>query len=206
MSALMVGDEHRGGFDAVVLAVPPHRLQALLADIDTKTAAAAAAFTTQPIVDVHLWYEVPQPLLGSAGFAALIDSPVQWVFEKSTGYLCCSLSAAADTVQLSEPELARRCHTSLAAVLPQLRSMTPHRVAVTRDADATFVPSPGLLRPGPRTALRNVVIAGAWTDTGWPATMESAVRSGRIAAAAVADILRDRQPSHPTAAEYAHAV
>ncbi|HEY4870195.1 MAG TPA: FAD-dependent oxidoreductase, partial [Candidatus Dormibacteraeota bacterium] len=53
----------------------------------------------------------------------------------------------------------------------------------TRDPDATFVPSPGLRRPGPGTAVDNVAVAGAWTDTGWPATMESAVRSGRAAAA-----------------------
>ncbi|MDQ2961124.1 MAG: FAD-dependent oxidoreductase, partial [Candidatus Dormibacteraeota bacterium] len=53
------------------------------------------------------------------------------------------------------------------------------------DVDATFVPRPGLRRPGWRTVRPNLAIAGAWTDTGWPATMESAVRSGRAAAAGV---------------------
>jgi uncharacterized protein with NAD-binding domain and iron-sulfur cluster len=70
----------------------------------------------------------------------------------------------------------------MTAVFPELRGAKLVRGAATRDRDATFIPAPGLKRPSQETAHPQVVIAGAWTDTGWPATMESAVRSGRRAA------------------------
>lgn len=182
---LRMHDVAREDFDACVLAVPPRRLIAMGANHGALGVHGLEAFRTQPIVDVHLWYERADggaPLLGDAGFAALLDSPVQWVFEKAPGYLCCSLSAAESSISVAEEELAERCQRELAAVLPALRRLTPLRVAATRDPEATFVPAPGLRRPGNATAVDNVVIAGAWTDTGWPATMESAVRSGRAAA------------------------
>jgi uncharacterized protein with NAD-binding domain and iron-sulfur cluster len=77
------------------------------------------------------------------------------------------------------------CHRELARVLPVIRTM-PRKAAVTRDREATFIPTPGLRRPGAATTCARVVIAGAWTDTGWPATMESAVRSGHSAASHIA--------------------
>ena len=209
-TALRTDATERTDFDAFVLAVPPHRL-AGLDSLDQSAPFGVTgldAFRTQPIVDVHLWYPVARGrVLGAAGFAALLGSPVQWVFEKAPGYLCCSLSAAGDAVRLPESELVARCHAELAAVLPALQTVEPKRGAATRDPDATFVPAPGLIRPGPRTALSNVVIAGAWTDTGWPATMESAVRSGRAAARAVLDTAATGSGSTTAAAqELAHAV
>ena len=132
-----------------------------------------------PIVDVHLWYD--RPVLG-CDFAALLDSPVQWVFEKSPGYVCCSLSAAEAQVGRPETELVELGRNALAAVLPAAARAQLLRGAATRDPDATFIPAPGMRRPGPATAFSNLVIAGAWTDTGWPATIESAVLSGRTAA------------------------
>jgi uncharacterized protein with NAD-binding domain and iron-sulfur cluster len=132
-----------------------------------------------PIVDVHLWYD--RPVLG-CDFAAILDSPVQWVFEKTPGYVCCSLSAADALVGRPESELVELCRTALAEVLPQAARAHLLRGAATRDPEATFIPAPGVRRPGPSTSMSNLVIAGAWTDTGWPATIESAVRSGRTAA------------------------
>ncbi|MBV9100794.1 MAG: FAD-dependent oxidoreductase [Candidatus Dormibacteraeota bacterium] len=209
-SALRTESQARPDFDAYVLALPPQRLRALDAAQPQRPFGIDGldAFRTQPIVDVHLWYPVARGrVLGAAGFAALLGSPVQWVFEKAPGYLCCSLSAAGDAVRLPESELVARCHAELAAVLPALQTVEPKRGAATRDPDATFVPAPGLRRPGPRTALGNVVIAGAWTDTGWPATMESAVRSGRAAARAVLDTAATGSGSTTAAAqELAHAV
>ena len=122
-----------------------------------------------PIVDVHLWYD--RPVLG-CDFAALLDSPVQWVFEKSPGYVCCSLSAADELVQRPERELVDLGRSELAAVLPQAARARLLSGAATRDPEATFIPAPDVRRPGPATALSNLVIAGAWTDTGWPATIE----------------------------------
>jgi len=83
------------------------------------------------------------------------------------------------------------------------------RGAATRDPEATFLPAPGLQRPGAVTGIANLAIAGAWTDTGWPATMESAVRSGRAAAAHLRAELARRPSSAPardTDREVAHAI
>jgi uncharacterized protein with NAD-binding domain and iron-sulfur cluster len=92
------------------------------------------------------------------------------------------MSAADEYVQRPEQELVELCRAALASVLPQAGRARLLRGAATRDPDATFIPAPGVRRPGAATALSNLVIAGAWTDTGWPATIESAVRSGRTAA------------------------
>ena len=94
--------------------------------------------------------------------------------------------ACISCCQLIPSGILSRSSGELAAVLPALRTAKRLRGAATRDRDATFVPGPGLRRPGPATACPQVAIAGAWTATGWPATMESAVRSGRAAARVLA--------------------
>ncbi len=165
--------------DAVILAVPPVRLTRILGMPEEFGVCGLDGFRPAPIVDVHLWYETPS--IGF-GFAAMLDSPVQWVFEKAPGYLCCSLSAADTTVGMTNAELVELCHQELATVLPQLEGVSRLRGAATRDRDATFISAPGLRRPGVATLSPRLAVAGAWTDTGWPATMESAVRSGRAAA------------------------
>jgi squalene-associated FAD-dependent desaturase len=169
-------------FDGVVLAVPPVRL-ARIVDPAKVGLPGIEQFQMAPIVDVHLWYDVE-----TAGFdfAALLESPVQWVFEKGAGYLCCSMSAADAYVSWSNAALVELCDRELRELVPALRNARLLRGSATRDRDATFVPIPGLRRPGPLTRYPNLVVAGAWTDTGWPATMESAVRSGRAAGRALA--------------------
>ncbi|HET7036466.1 MAG TPA: hydroxysqualene dehydroxylase HpnE [Thermomicrobiaceae bacterium] len=190
LRALVAADGERIAYDGVVLALPPQALAHLLGEPERLGLSGLDRFQSAPIVDVHLWYDVAH--LGF-GFAALIDSPVQWVFEKAPGYLCCSLSAAEEQVLRPEAELIELCQRELAALLPPLAGRRPLRGAATREREATFIPAPGLRRPGPHTACPEVVIAGSWTDTGWPATMESAVRSGRAAAAALAANLADRE-------------
>ena len=170
-------------FDSVVLAVPPRALARLLGKPERFGLGGLEEFRSQPIVDVHLWYDRAD---FGFGFAALVDSPVQWVFQKAPGYLCCSLSAAGALVSRPEAELVELCHGELSAVLPSVASARLLRAVATRDPEATFVPAPGLRRPGPATGYPNLAVAGAWTDTGWPATMESAVRSGRAAASLIA--------------------
>ncbi len=192
--------------DACVIAVPPERLGAILGDDSGYGVSGLDSFEAMPIVDVHLWYD--RPVLG-CDFAALLDSPVQWVFEKSPGYVCCSLSAADRLVQRPESELVELGRRELAAVLPEAARARLLRGAATRDPDATFIPAPGIRRPGTATALSNLVIAGAWTDTGWPATIESAVRSGRAAANTLfrnAAGWREDAESATAAPEAAHAV
>jgi squalene-associated FAD-dependent desaturase len=183
------GEEILG--DAVVLAVPPARLTAILDDATRFGVRGLERFRSRAIIDVHLWFDIPSTGLT---FAAIAGSPVQWVFEKRPGYLCCSLSAADSVVGLPESELVEMCRAEIAAVWPRLATARLVRGAVTRDPEATFVPTPGLVRPGAQTTRPTLSIAGAWTATGWPATMESAVRSGRIAAEAIAGVRSSSAP------------
>ncbi|PZS01215.1 MAG: phytoene dehydrogenase, partial [Chloroflexi bacterium] len=190
---VILEDGTRLSFDAVVLAVPPDKLKSLLVHPESFGVVGLDGFRTAAIVDIHLWYDLPD---FGFGFAALLDSPVQWVFEKGSGYLCCSMSAADEYISRPSSELIDLCHDELSLVLPVIRSNQPLRGAVTRDREATFIPTPGLRRPGSATSQPRVTIAGAWTDTGWPATMESAVRSGRSAArATAAELMGERRPA-----------
>lgn len=188
----VLGSATPRAFDAVVLAVPPRALAKLLGEPQRFGVADLDAFEPYPIVDVHLWYDGPS--IG-VDFAAALDSPLQWIFEKAPGYLCCSCSAADEYLRLSTAELEALAWSETRAFLPQLRDATLTRSAVTRNPDATYLPRAGVRRPKQKTASPDVAIAGAWTDTGgWPDTMESAVRSGRAAAHALTGVSLLREP------------
>ena len=94
-----------------------------------------------------------------------------------------TLSAADAELGVPSEQLRERYLAALAELLPAAAEATVRSCFVTRDHAATFRAAPGqrALRPGPATALPGLVLAGAWTDTGWPATMEGAVRSGHAA-------------------------
>ncbi|HLW46182.1 MAG TPA: hydroxysqualene dehydroxylase HpnE [bacterium] len=192
LSAPVTGLDVRGGgvavclsggdralVDAVVVAVPPPQLGRLLGDPEEYGVRALDRYEARPIVDVHLWHD-----RGRLGFdlAALLDSPVQWVFEKAPGYVCCSLSAADDHVRRPTDETVRLCWDEVTGAIPALRGAQLLDARATRSPEGTFLVSPDVPRPGPRTRFPHVAIAGSWTDTGWPDTLESAVRSGLAAA------------------------
>jgi uncharacterized protein with NAD-binding domain and iron-sulfur cluster len=150
--------------------------------------AGVAQLGTSPIVNLHIVYD--RRVL-DLPFVAGVDTPVQWVFDRtaSTGagggqYLAVSLSAAEAESQMTQQELRERYVTALAELLPAARDARVEQFFVTREHAATFRAAPGARarRPGPRTAQPGLVLAGSWTDTGWPATMEGAVRSGGAAA------------------------
>ena len=164
--------------DACVLAVPPRRLHSILEDAPEVRLDGLDAFEPMPIVDVHLWYD--RPVLG-CDFAALLDSPVQWVFEKSPGYVCCSMSAADDLIQRPEQSSSSSVAESSPPFSPSGEGALAAWGGHSRPRRDVH-PRSGCAPPRPSTALSNLVIAGAWTDTGWPATIEFAVRSGSAAA------------------------
>jgi hypothetical protein len=135
-------------------------------------------------------------------FAAAVDSPVQWVFDRTRisglhargddgQYLAVSLSAADPYVNMSVAELREMFVPALAALFPEARAATVTEFFVTRERRATFrqVPGTARLRPKSATALPGLALAGSWTDTGWPDTMEGAVRSGLNAVIALHDQL-----------------
>jgi squalene-associated FAD-dependent desaturase len=144
---------------------------------------------TSPIVNVHMWYDRQ---VTDMRFAAFLNTPLQWVFNKSRlwgqegegQYLDVSLSGAQEFMDMSTGEIVGLFEREVQSLFPAARTAQLRRALVVKQRDATFAARPGVsrLRPGQRTPVGNLFLAGDWTDTGWPATMESAVRSGLIAA------------------------
>ena len=180
--------------DAVVLAVPHEKAAPLVPPdaLPPATVQAWAGLGASPIVNVHVIYDRP---VMSLPFAAAIDSPVQWVFDRtrisgldqlSPGqqYLAISLSAADEYADVPAARLREQFVPALAELFPAARDAQVTEFFVTRERRATFrqVPGSGALRPQAATRRPGLVLAGAWTDTGWPDTMEGAVRSGLAAA------------------------
>ena len=173
----------------------PHEVAARLIPrgaLPSATVEGWAGLGASPIVNVHVIYDRP---VTDLPFAAAVDSPVQWVFDRTaisglsrsgTGqqYLAISLSAADEYVDVPAAQLRERFVPALAELFPGAREAEVTEFFVTRERRATFRQAPGTaaLRPKPATRLPGLVLAGAWTDTGWPDTMESAVRSGLAAA------------------------
>jgi squalene-associated FAD-dependent desaturase len=166
---------------------------------------------TSPITGVHLWFDrdvMKEP------FLTLLDHTTQWVFNKTllsrdaqTGkaasasvsepagidgaargqYLQLVISASYDLVPLSRQEIIDLCMRELASVLPATRTAKLEKATVIKEVHATFSPEPGVdrWRPNQNIGMENLFLAGDWTRTGWPSTMEGAVRSGYLAAEAL---------------------
>jgi uncharacterized protein with NAD-binding domain and iron-sulfur cluster len=146
-----------------------------------------------PTVNVHLHYA---HMVTDLSFVAAVDSPTQWVFDRSTPetdgqYLVVSPAGADAQIDRSAADLVRQQLSALADLFPAAGRTAVLDAFVTREPYATFRPVPGTraLRPGPVTGLRGFAIAGAWTNTGWPDTMEGAVRSGNRAAEVIVNQL-----------------
>jgi squalene-associated FAD-dependent desaturase len=164
--------------DAIVVAVPPRESARLLGEPEP-------ALEDSPIVSVHLWFD--RPLLGQP-LAALLGSDAHWVFDRGslTGskpergqYLTVVSSGVPELLEVRGRELVERIAGQLTDRLGDAELLWSR---VSREPYATVALRPGVRRPGVETSQPNVVRAGTWTDTGWPATMESAIRSGRAAA------------------------
>ena len=147
-----------------------------------------------PIVGVHLWYDRHVMDGDMAGF---VDSPLQFIFNKSRiqgqndgpgQYLCISLSGAWPYNEMSKSEVRDLFVREMEAHFPRAKGAKLERVLVVKQPQATFrsVPGSGSHRLPQRTPIPNLFVAGEWTDTGWPSTMEGAVRSGTMAAEALA--------------------
>ena len=165
--------------DAVVVAVPPAESARLLGEADP-------GLESSPIVSVHLLFD--RPILKTP-IAALLASDAHWVFDRGalTGHRPEAGGQYLTVVSSGAPELldvrGRGLVDRIAGELTERLGPADLRWSrVSREPYATIALRPGVVRPGVRTERANVVRAGAWTDTGWPATMESAVRSGRAAA------------------------
>ena len=203
--------------DACVSAVPHDALLDLVPPECSETNAPLEGLRhlkTSPITGVHLWYDrqvMTEP------FLTLLDHTTQWVFNKTLlyksaetnhgtvrpseeqattvedqgQYLQLVISASYDLIPRSRQEIIELCRRELADVLPLTSEAQLRKATVIKEVNATFSPEPGSdrWRPGQRIPLPNLYLCGDWTRTGWPATMEGAVRSGYLAAEA---LLADR--------------
>jgi len=179
--------------EAVVSALPWHVLRGLL-PAESKLTQACRRMEDAPIVSLHLWLD--RPVLKEP-FVGLLDSPVHWVFsrdhihgagEAGTGHVITAVvSGARDLVEMTAVELEDLTMKELRRFLPEtLEARVLHRM-VYKARSATFAATPGTepLRPGTKTEWSNLWLAGDWTDTGLPATIEGAIVSGQRAARAV---------------------
>jgi len=165
--------------DAVVVAVPPAESARLLGEPDP-------GLEDSPIVSAHLLFD--RPILDVA-YAALLASDAHWVFDRGalTGhrpeaggqYLTVVSSGVPGLLEIRGRDLVDHLVGQLTERLGNAELLWSR---VSREPYATFALRPGVVRPGVGTSRPNVARAGTWTDTGWPATMESAVRSGHAAA------------------------
>ena len=200
IDAVMFDGSREEAGDAYVVAVPYSVLRELIPD-DLSAGEPAfrnlAAFKDSPITGVHFWFD---RRVMSEPFMTLLDTTTQWIFNKTalygTGsdknstnsqYLQMVVSASYDLLPKPRQEIIDLCLREVRQALPLARTANLLKATVIKEAAATFSPVPGIdrMRPKQQTTVRGLFLAGDWTDTGWPATMEGAVRSGYLAAESV---------------------
>jgi zeta-carotene desaturase len=177
---VIAGDrEVRGDF--YICALPFERVNAVAPELG----ADVGAFEHSPITGIHLWFDRPVTELPHA---TLLDRTIQWMFNKHQGrYVQLVVSASRSLTEMPRADVIALALRELAEFFPAAREAKLEKAHVVKEIRATFSARPGLeaLRPGNRTRVPNLFLAGDWTKSGWPATMEGAVRSGYLAAEAV---------------------
>jgi squalene-associated FAD-dependent desaturase len=177
-------------FDAVIVATPHDAAAEILPDEAKVDREALRALGASPIVNLHIVYD---RVVMHEPFAAGVETPMQWIFDrtaaagvKSGQCLTVSLSVADAYVGASREALRAQFEPALQQLLPAARDAQIVEFFATCERAATFRGAPGTAskRPKTETGVRSIALAGAWTNTGWPATMEGAVRSGNNAARA----------------------
>jgi squalene-associated FAD-dependent desaturase len=191
-------DGRRLGAANFIAAVPPHHLVRMLPEnaVADPFFRRIGELSSSPIVCVHIWLD--REVTRSA-FVGFIGTTTQWMFnkrriferhgERHPGYLSCVISGARRLVDLSNEQILDQVVADLGAMIPAARNARVTKALVLKEKQATMAPSIASheLRPSTTTPLGNLFLAGDWIQTGLPATIESAVISGRAAAAAVAE-------------------
>ena len=195
-------------FDYLLLAVPFDILARILPDTPSAAplAAALGQFSTSPITGIHLWFDRQ---ISDLDHAVLLDRTIQWMFHKSRlidvhndvrnneprdnvngrgSYVELVVSCSRSLVEKSKSEIVEMAVKEAEEFFPDACEAKLLKSTVIKEVHATYSPRPGIdqYRPKPVTAWPRVFLAGDWTATGWPATMEGAVRSGYLAAEALA--------------------
>ena len=193
-------------FDFVVFAVPFDVLSRTLPRTQAAhpLGQALARFETSPITGIHLWFDRQ---ITDLDHAVLLDRTIQWMFHKSKllgrsesgngSYVELVVSSSKTLVEKSRAEIVELALGELREFFPVARNANLVKSTVIKEVHATYSPRPGVdvFRPRPETVWPRIFLAGDWTATGWPATMEGAVRSGYMAAESVARVAGVRDAS-----------
>lgn len=175
--------------DYYVSAVPFDRVEGLVPGLGIGN--RMQRFSHSPITGIHLWFDRP---ITHLEHAMLLDRAIQWLFHKGKSHYLVVVSAARQLETRSTAEIVALCIDELRNFFPGAAQAVLLDSRVIREPRATYSAKPGIeaLRPGPSTRYPNVFLAGDWTKSGWPATMEGAVRSGYRAAEAVIQAAGER--------------
>lgn len=189
------GDREQMEADNVVLALPFDQVGPLLPQdvLDRALPSGLSSFVHSPITTIHLWYD--RDVVG-LDHAVLLDTTIEWMFCKSRirrwpaergCYVELTISASHRQLRMTPEAIFIEALAEFQSFFPQSRDAVLRKHLVLKEAKATFSVVPGLdrFRPGQKTAVPGLILAGDWTNTGWPSTMEGAVRSGYRAAEAV---------------------
>lgn len=192
---------NENGFDYLTLALPFDALERVLPETPESAPIREqiSHFENSPITGIHLWFDRQ---ISDLDHAVLLDRTIQWMFHKSRlqpmrsknggdaggSYIELVVSSSKSLIDKSRNEIVDLALAEVREFFPAARSANLVKATVIKEVNATYSPRPGIdaHRPGPITAWPRVFLAGDWTRTGWPATMEGAVRSGYLAAEALA--------------------
>ena len=170
---------HEFTADAYISALPFERLATLVPGL------VPEGFGHSPITGIHLWFDRP---ITDLPHATLLDRTMQWMFNKGEGkHIQLVVSASRQLTNMPRQQVIDLAVRELGEFFPAVAKAKLEKAHVVKEVRATFAATPGLesLRPAAKTAISNLYLAGDWTRSGWPATMEGAVRSGYLAAEAV---------------------
>jgi squalene-associated FAD-dependent desaturase len=202
----LLASDGESSFDFVVFAVPFDALSRILPQTSAAEPLrqALARFETSPITGIHLWFDRQ---ITDLDHAVLLDRTIQWMFHKSKllervenangSYVELVVSSSKTLVDKSRTEIIELALAEVREFFPGAREANLVKSTVIKEIHATYSPRPGvdIYRPHPETVWPRVFLAGDWTATGWPATMEGAVRSGYMAAESVARVAGMRDAS-----------
>jgi squalene-associated FAD-dependent desaturase len=167
--------------DHYICSLPFEKVNAVIPDLPLDV----STFTHSPITGIHLWFDRK---ITDLPHATLLDRTIQWIFNKSEGrYLQLVVSASRSLETMPRADVIALAVRELAEFFPIVRDAKLEKAHVVKEIRATFSAAPNLesRRPVSRTSVPNLFLAGDWTRSGWPATMEGAVRSGYLAAEAI---------------------
>jgi squalene-associated FAD-dependent desaturase len=190
VAAVELKDGQRVEGDYFISAVPPEALFAILPDeLQNKEFSSLMSLGSSPIVSINLWFDRP---IIDREFVGLLGTRSQWIFNKDlilspgkqSNQVAVIISAARDFVDWTRNDLVDMAISELHELLPESRPAELLHSVIVKEREATLshTVESDSLRPGPRTSISNLILAGDWTDTGLPATIESAVMSGDVAA------------------------